>query len=193
MRHFIKIVEAFQYEMFPPDSLYHTTSPGAAFDILSSRMVRPATTEGFASFSERPHLHDIQAHGAVIVFNLRQLYAQIEPVEYTEAWARENPAQADYIAGEGWTAQFHYEPEYDNDDDEYDDTDAEDAAYADAALEAFLQKSNEDEWISLRPGQPVHFATTSVTALILNESLDDESRNELAKLGYAHVKIMVTD
>lgn len=149
MREFMRIVEALQYEMFPPNSLYHTTSPAAAFEILASKTLKPNTYEGFVSLSEKPHLHDISAHGAVLVFDLRQLYAQLEPVEYTEEWAHEHSAQTSYIAGEGWTEQWEApEPE----EDDWDDDEAQDEARNDAERDAFFAKSDEHEWISLHPG-----------------------------------------
>lgn len=187
MRRFMKIVEGMQYEMFPPNSLYHTTSPGAAFDILSSHTVRPSNNEGFCSFSLKPHLHDIAAHGAVIVFDLRQLYAQLEPVEYTQEWAHEHPDQARYIAGEGWAEQFQYEPD-DTEEDDFED-DGYETAYAEAELEAFLHKSDEEEWISLQAGQAVHFTPAAVTSLIVHE-IDAETEADLKQIGYGHVKLL---
>jgi hypothetical protein len=172
--------------MFPPDSLYHTTSPAAAFEILAGGELRPKTSEGFVSFSLKSHLHDIQAHGAVLVFDLRKLYAQIEPVEYTEAWARAHPDQTRYIAGEGWVEQFDYTPD-DDEDDDFDD-DGYYQAYADAELESFLQKADEDEWISIHPGQPVRFTAVCVTGLILGE-IDNEIHDDLVKLGYSHINL----
>lgn len=178
----MRIVEAYQYEMFPPNSLYHTTSPGAAFDILAHHELRPKTAESFVSFSLMPHLRDIQAHGAVLVFDLRALYGQLEPVEYTDAWAREHPDEVRYIAGEGWSEQFEYTPDDDFDDDDYE------AAYADAELESFFQKAGEDEWISLRPGRPVRFTRACVTGLILDD-VDNETRTMLGRMGYDHLKL----
>jgi hypothetical protein len=182
----MQLCEAYQYEMFPPHSLYHTTSPGAAFDILEQKELRPQRY-GFVSLSEKPHLHDIQAHGAVLVFDLRHLYAQLEPVEYSETWAKTHADQARYIAGEGWQEQFEYVSD-EEDDDEFDADDSYDRAYADAELEAFLQKAAEDEWISLEPGMPVRFTPAAVTGLIV-DNLDAEDRQTLAAMGYAHVKV----
>ena len=184
MRSWIHLCEAYQYEMFPPQSLYHTTSPAVAFEILSTHEVRPKL-DGFVSFSLKPNLYDIQAHGAVLVFDLRKLYGQLEPVEYTEAWAEANPDQARYIAGEGWSEQFEYQSDG---DDEEDDDDGYERAYADAELEAFLQKADEDEWISLQAGVPVKFTPDAVTGLILNE-IDAETQQELQSMGYAHIKL----
>jgi hypothetical protein len=185
MRHFMRIVESLQYEMFPPNSLYHTTSPAAAFEILESKTIRPPNADGFVSLSEKPHLHDISAHGAVLVFDLRRLYAQLEPVEYTEAWAHDHPAEVSYIAGEGWVEQWQApEP----DDDEWEDDDTRDAAYHDAEQEAFFAKSDEHEWISLRPGLAVRFDPQSVTGLIL-DTVDAETRQDLIALGYGHIKL----
>lgn len=177
--------EAYQYEMFPPNSLYHTTSPGAAFNILEDRQLQPQR-DGFVSLSEKPHLHDIQAHGAVIVFDSRKLYAQLEPVEYSETWAKTHADQARYIAGEGWQEQFEYTS--DDDEDEFDADDNYDHAYADAELEAFLQKAAEDEWISLEPGVPVQFTPDAVIGLIV-DAMDDADRQALVALGYAHVMV----
>lgn len=186
MRNFITIIEAYQYQMFPPERLYHTTSPFAAFEILTHGAVRPKDPDGFISFSEKPHLTDITAHGATLVFDLRKLYAQLEPVEYTEEWAHEHAAQARYIAGEGWTAQFEYSS--DDGDDEFDDDDGYDAAYAAAEIDAFLAKAEEDEWISLHPGMPVQFRPDAVVAIILDE-IEADTQSELTAMGYGHVII----
>jgi hypothetical protein len=184
LRRWMALAEAFQYEMFPPNSLYHTTSPGAAFEILQAGELRPIS-DGFVSLSEKPHLHDIQAHGAAIIFDLRKLYAQLEPVQYTEAWAQTHPDHARYIAGEGWSEQFEYQSDGDGDADDDDHYEEE---YAAAEMTAFLDKASEDEWISLHPGTPVRFQPHAVTGLILDH-LDDETRAELAKIGYAHVQL----
>lgn len=183
MRYWQRLCEAgYQYDLFAPDSLYHTTSPAGAWAILADKEIRPAY-EGFVSLSERPNLYDIRAHGAVIVFNLRHLYAQLEPVEYTVAWAHAHAQQARYIAGEGWSEQF----EYTSDEDE-DDEDGYDRAYADAEMEAFLTKAEEDEWISLHPGVPVRFAPAAVTGVMLAH-LDAEAGQELHQMGYPHVTL----
>jgi hypothetical protein len=179
------LTEAYQYEMFPPNSLYHTTSPGAAFEILQAGELRPKA-DGFVSLSEKPHLHDIQAHGAAIIFDLRKLYAQLEPVEYSEAWAHTHAEQARYIAGEGWSEQFEYQSD-DADEDEGDD-DRYEEEYAAAEIEAFLQKSDEAEWISLHPGTPIRFRPDAVTGLIIG-GIDDETRADLAKIGYGHIQL----
>lgn len=184
MRYF-ELCEAYQYEMFPPRSLYHTTSPGSVFAILHAGELRPRDGDSFVSFSERPHLHDIREHGAAIIFDLRHLYGQLEPVAYTEAWAHAHPDAARYIAGEGWEQQFEYHPE--DDEDEFDDEGYE-QAHADAELEAFLQKSDESEWISLRRGVPVRFTPQCVRGVMLHE-IDAETRGELAAMGYGHVEL----
>lgn len=182
-----ELTEAYQYEMFPPNSLYHTTSPSSAFEILAHRQLRPR--DDFVSFSLKPNLYDIREHGAVLVFDLRKLYSQLEPVEYTEAWAKAHPEQVRYIAGEGWSEQFEYSPESESDDDdEWSEDERYEAAYAEAELDSFLHKAGEDEWISLHPGQPVHFPPDAVTGLILDE-IDAETEQELRSLGYGHVKL----
>jgi hypothetical protein len=180
---YVELIEAYQYEMFPPDSLYHTTSPASAFEILTHQQLRPR--DEFISFSLKPHLYDIREHGAVLVFDLRKLYSQVEPVEYTEAWAEAHPDQVRYIAGEGWSEQF----EYTSDENDEWDQDAEyEQAYAEAELDAFLHKADEEEWISLHPGQPVQFTPDAVTGLILDE-IDAETQQELQRLGYSHIRL----
>ena len=185
MRYF-EFHEAYQYEMFPPHSLYHTTSPGSVFDILKAGELRPRNGESFVSFSERPHLHDIREHGAAIIFDLRQLYGQLEPVQYTEAWAQAHPDEVRYIAGEGWEQQFEYHPE--DDGDEFDDDDRYEEEHAAAELEAFLQKADEDEWISLHSGMPVRFTPACVRGIMLHQ-IDADTRTELAAMGYGHVEL----
>ena len=181
-REFVNIAENYQYELFDQAKLYHTTSPAAAFDILKSGELRPKQSDGFVSLSEKPHLHDIEAHGAVIVFDRGMLYSQLIKVDYSERWAKKHQRQASYIAGEGWSDQFEYSPD---DDDEFDD--GYDDAYADGEMEAFLVKSDEDEWISSQPGQAVRFTKDAVVGLILDDVVDAEE--DLAAIGYEGLRV----
>jgi hypothetical protein len=178
------LFEAFQFDMFPAafpsDSLYHTTSPALAFDILKHHQVRPRVD--YVSFSRKPHVYDIRERGAVLVFNSGKLHDQLEPVQYTEAWAKAHPDQVRYIAGEGWTEQFEYSPEDDDWSDGYE------SAYSEAEIASFLHKADEQEWISVYPGLPVVFTPDAVIGLIL-DAIEPDTQQELRRLGYGHVKL----
>jgi hypothetical protein len=181
----MKLTQLFESHV---DVLYHTTDPYSAEQILSHRQLQPKNNESFVSLSRRPHLHDIQAHGCCLVFDGRMLSDQLDEVDYSETWAEAHPAQVAYIAGEGWVEQWEApEP----DEDGWEDEDAHEEAYRYAEQDAFFSKSDEDEFISKQAGQPVRFLVTAVL-MILVENPDDEWRELLDKLGYAHAVIKKT-
>ena len=125
--------------------LYHTTSFDAAEAIKESSVIQPKNYDSFVSFAEDPFTGDISANDVTLTVEVDP--ASVEKVEYTKKWYKKHPEQASYIAGEGWIEQFEYP--------DTEDEDEEEEAYRQAELESFLWKSNEKEWISKTPGEPV--------------------------------------
>jgi hypothetical protein len=106
-------------------------------------------------------------------------------VEYTEHWFNQNREMADYIAGEGWREQFSYEGTMDDNGDI--DEDDESRRYEEAALDAFLSKSDEKEWIA---DSPVNIKIEWIERILLEKKFD--SLLPKVKELIANYKIIVT-
>jgi ribulose bisphosphate carboxylase small subunit len=94
--------------------------------------------------------------------------AGVIQVKYTERWAEEYSEQAAYIAGEGWIEQFEYSEDVMEEDEEGEMWENEDlmaAEYAEAQMEAFLYKRDEQEWISAEQGAEVPVTILNVESL----------------------------
>lgn len=190
-------------EVVPADrpTLHHTTLAYAASEILEHRELRPKNYETFVSLSENEYVHDITGRHVTLVFDPSGFEGQLIEVEYSEDWAESHPQHAAYIAGEGWSEQYHdpedlFEPPDDLDPDEADfwepDEEAVEAARHEAEIEAFLVKSDEAEWISRTAGEAVSFRPEAVVGLIVRDGSDlQEWRADLDRLGYRHVQIKV--
>lgn len=146
--------------------LYHTTSPSIGAEIMRTGVFR-AGRGGFVSFSDLPGtVYDISNRGCTLAIDLSALQSQVVKVEYTRTWARQYPEQVTYIAGEGWVEQYDNSHLWDDapEDDDLWEPDQEDIDqdYADAEFEAFRDKSNEREWVSLHQGQDIRVSTTAI-------------------------------
>jgi hypothetical protein len=132
--------------------LFHTTSFRRAEEYKNQGFITPKNLDSFVSFSESPFSGDISENEITLKVEVDP--SHVEQVQYNERWYKDHQEQAAYIAGEGWPEQFEY-PEDIYDEEGEADPGAEEAAYAEAELYAFLDKSNEREWISKAPGDPV--------------------------------------
>jgi len=171
--------------------LYHTTSMGVLEKILESRVLRPKNYDSVVSFSEIPFMGDISGNDATLVFNAAKM-PQVEKVVYTKAWYDDNPELAGYVAGEGWREQYEppewlYEPPEDWDEEEdgdwEPDSDDEAAAYREAELFAFLDKSNEKEWLTTEMGEPVRFRDDALVAILVERRMVEAVQDLVDELG----------
>ena len=151
------------------DELYHTTSYGGAISILKSGEVQPKNYEGFVSFSEplSDRIGDIEANNVTIVFKKSSIESQIEKVIYDPEWFYNHRDQAAYIAGEGWQEQWT-PPEdcYDYEED-WEDEECYEEAYAEAEYNSFEYKEDEKEWVSRVEGTPVSFSIEDVLRIFV--------------------------
>jgi hypothetical protein len=171
---------------------YHTTSNHAAAEILKTCELKPKNYDSFVSFSTKPLPNgDIESRDVTLVFR-NTIAPQLLEVDYDESWFHEHPNQGRYIAGEGWQEQFFFEP--DEDMDEFDIDDAEEEARSNAEIDAFIDKSDEDEWISRTIGAPVKFRKEDVCMIIVNHAFSwselDQWNKELSEWGYKNVSVI---
>lgn len=136
------------------DYLYHTTSERLARLICRQGIFRPHNGEAFVSFSKIPFKGDIRHNEVTLVFPRSAVEGKVMDVEYSRRWAKKFPEHVSYIAGEGWREQFEL-PDDCFDEEGEEDSDCVDQAYATAELDSFLWKSNEQEVISVNPGEGV--------------------------------------
>lgn len=146
----------------PPESLYHTTSRGGLQDIQETGLIKPKDYEGFVSFSAEPiELYDISGADYRIEVKMPE---GVMPVEYDWKWAEKYPEHARYVAGEGWEEQFTYSEDT-LDDEGWEDEDLMEEEWNDAMLNAFLDKSGEQEWISIKSGMDIPVEILNVEEL----------------------------
>lgn len=198
MRNWIRLVELAGQGHLPftaDGMLYHTSDNAGAHEILKTRTIRPGTNhEGgaayaYVSMSEIPLLGNLQIGSAADVcigFHAAAFAGQLDPVEYSVRWYKENPERAAYVAGEGWYHQWE-PPEDAYDDEGFEDEEVYNAAHSDAEFSAFMHKEDEREWISHQPGEAVSFKPDAVVVLITADIND--WHETLALLGYGHVKV----
>jgi len=151
--------------------LFHTTSLGSLRGILSKGRLK---ANPYVSFSDKPYFGDISGNGAVLVFHRSALRGLVMQVVYVDEWFDEYRDHGEYIAGEGWREQFvldDYLEEGDIDEDGWIDSDVEEEAWRLGALESFLQKSDEDEWISIHEGQDVQFDPEDVDVILVRNEM----------------------
>jgi len=152
--------------------LFHTTSFEGLLGILKDKKLKSRNiNNSFISFSEVPYLGDISGNDIVLVFNRNKLRNQLIKVEYTKKWYEQYTDQAAYIAGEGWLAQFDIDDWIDSDDIDIEtgevDSDVENEVYAQAEMQAFLDKSSEKEWITRQEMQPVSFDYDDIYVILV--------------------------
>ncbi len=134
--------------------LYHTTSWGAAEDIVSSGDLDPQgvnQTFYFSSLSEIPLFKgDISGSDVCLVYYQGDLSSSFMRVRYTPGWARKYPEHRAYIAGQGWEGWLSLD--HCEDEDGYLDEECEEEERENAETDSFLMKSSEREWVSKREG-----------------------------------------
>lgn len=166
-------------------ALYHTTTAGGALEILEDRELRGGHGSGFVSVSEIPFTAPGETSGnqVIIVFARAALADHFEKVEYDEDWFSQHQEMGEYIAGEGWMEWVHEYLEECDEDDFGIDEDCEEAAYYEGALNSFMYKSDEAEWIG---EAPFRFPADAVRALLVVDDrvIVDELRSEASLLGY---------
>lgn len=172
--------------------LFHTTSLRAAGGILMDGRVEPGDG-GFVSFASVPFLSaELSGNEAILVFDRQTMSSQVEQVQYTEPWYLANTEKAEYVAGEGWTAQYTDPDECFDSNGWADDACLEDAR-AQAAFDAFAWKSDEQEWISKRMGQPVRFRPSDLKSIqVVRPSDVPQIEKSIGTLrGYNHVRVFL--
>ena len=146
----------------PPESLYHTTSWGGLQDIQETGLIKPKDYEGFVSFSANPvDLYDISGGDYRIEVKMPE---GVMPVEYDWAWAEKYPEHARYVAGEGWEEQFFYSEDT-IDEEGWEDEELMEQEWNEAMMDAFFDKSSEEEWISVKPGEDIPVEIINVEEL----------------------------
>ena len=168
--------------------LFHTTSFSSLDDILRAGHLKPKDNGGYISFSEKPHFSDISGKDVVLVFDRRAVLPFVEQVSYDEEWFDAHNEQALYIAGEGWREQYtapDYDQfsDYDPDDEVWEPDPDEEAAFErDAALQAFLDKSDEREWVS-KSSRTIPL-TGLQRVIVANPAAMDRARDIVVDLGF---------
>jgi hypothetical protein len=174
------------YQQATPAVLYHATSWQGLAGILETMELRPRRDVPFVSLSSKPVAsHDIQATDVVLVLDPRELGQQVQEVQYTPKWYRQHPDHGAYIAGEGWAEQYTAPDdcfEYDEEaEEEVEDQDCLDEASRQAELQAFLDKRDEQEWISVLPYEPVHLNPTAVLKILVVDPTQVELAQQITR------------
>ena len=152
-------------------TLHHTTSVDALERILREGALKPKGFDGFVSFSETAVLHDIAAAEVTLVIERDALAEHLDRVIYSESWFDGHREQAGYIAGEGWREQFVLPDDLDWDAEEAEE--AEEAAWRDGELDAFLAKSGEREHVSRAAGEPLPIPPAAIVAVVIQDDRVD--------------------
>ena len=126
---------------------------------------------------------ETSANQVIVVFDKAALAPALHQVEYDEHWFSQNQEEGEYIAGEGWREWVHELLEDCPEDDFGIDEDCEEEAYYEGALQSFMFKEDEQEWIGRGP---LRFEAADVQALlVVDERVDTDHLRELVHdLGY---------
>ena len=153
-------------------SLFFTTSIPNLRKILRSRELWAPSVDSFTLVSETPVFAGVAGNEATIEFN-QSIAENFDKVQYSEAWFDAHRDQASFVA-QNWENEFRLPdflsvpPDYLSDEDAA--TWAPDESMVDrvkrtAQLAAFLQQSDQQDWISKERGLLIDFPESAIQSI----------------------------